>query len=503
MMTDYRPLAPYALLTILALVIALLGTVPAARRSGALGWITAIGAGLALFISSQSPEATPWLGMLRLDAFSKACNVIFLAALAIISIASTAEEHRTAFAGEFYALLTLSTVGLMLMGASGGLLTMYLGLELSTIALFALAGFSKREKRSAEAALKLLILGSVASAVVLYGASIVYGVLGTTQFFEMSAAMSHPHAAGASAALYFGITFIVAGLAFKVAAVPFHLWAPDVYEGAPSLVTAFLSTASKAGGFAALLRFLGSVQVPEDRTISTLLIVLSAISMIVGNLSALSQKNFKRMLGYSGVAQSGYILTALAGGSATSKTISSALMYLLLYAFTNVAAFLVAQAIHDATGSDQISALRGLHRRRPTLAFCAVVVMFSLGGIPPLAGFVGKLYLFTAAWDGGQRWLVLIGALTSVAALYYYLMVVRQIYLLDPEDDRKITVAPAIVMAISLCTAAILAIGIYPRPFVTMGEAAASAVQVTSVAHQREAAPVVAASNLSGPHVRP
>lgn len=479
-MNNYQPLFPYLLLVLVALGVVLLDTVPGLRRTPWLGWLTAVGALGTLLLSSLAHDAAPWQGLIRLDAYSRAFNTVFLISLALIAIGSVAEERKTPFAGEYYGLLVLSTLGLMLMGAAGGLLALFLGLELSTLCLFALAGIAKREKRSAEAALKLLVLGAVASAVLLYGASILYGVLGSTQYDAMAKALTNLHAE-ASPALWLGLAFVLGGMAFKISAVPFHLWAPDVYEGAPAMVTAFLSTASKAGGFAALVRFLFLGMSPQSHTVQMLVVGLAVLSMVVGNLVALSQTNLKRLLAYSGIAQSGYILAAVAGGPDSARSVGAILMYLLLYAFTNIGAFLIAQAVSDATGSDEIAALRGLHRRCPTLGFAALVVLFSLGGIPPLAGFVGKLYLFTAAWEGGQQALVLLGALTSVIALYYYLMVARQIYIADPADDRRMPVARPLGLAISLCVLGILVIGVYPRPWVALGDTAASSLRSTAV----------------------
>ena len=337
---------------------------------------------------------------------------------------------------------------------------LYLGLELSTICLFALAGFSKREARSAEAALKLFVLGAVASAVILYGASIIYGVVMSTpgaesgtQFDAIARAILASHGVY-SAALWLGVAFVVGGIAFKITAAPFHLWAPDVYEGAPTTVSAYLSTASKAGGFAALVRFLFIALGDASSHWIPAVAVLAALSMILGNLVALSQSNLKRLLAYSGVAQAGYILVAVAAGPQSSLATGAIVMYLLLYAFTNAGGFLLAQAVEDATGSGDIKALRGLHRRNPLLAAAMLVFLFSLGGIPPLAGFVGKLYLFAAGWGGGQFTLVVIGAITSVIALYYYLMVALQVYIRDPEDDRRMTVSAPLGIAIALCAAA-------------------------------------------------
>jgi NADH-quinone oxidoreductase subunit N len=478
MITDYSPLYSYILLTGVAMLVALLDTFRIRRRACCLGLLTALAAVIALALDATAADSAPWKGLMVFGAFSRAFDAVFLVTLAVVAIGSAAEERRMKFAGEYYALLLFSTMGLMLIASSGGLLALYIGVELSTTCLFALVGFAKREQRSAEAALKMLVLGAVASAVFLYGASILYGVARTTQFEGIAGAVGGMQ--GASAwAFWLGLAFVVGGLGFKIAAVPFHLWAPDVYEGAPTTVTAFLSTASKAGGFAALLRVLLLAFGDASGPWLPLIVSLSALSMILGNLVAIVQSNLKRMLAYSGIAQAGYILVAVAGSHAAGRElgVSSVLMYLFLYAFTNIGGFLVAQAVADATGSDQVIALRGLHRRSPGLAFAMLIVLFSLGGIPPLAGFVGKLYLFAAGWKGEQYALVLVGALTSVIALYYYLMVALQVYIRDPEDDRRMPVARPLGIAIAICVIGTIAIGVYPRPWVEMGERASAALQ--------------------------
>jgi len=480
MITDYRPLYPYILLTVLGLLVALLDTLSRKEKTPEthpsslppfLGWLTAGGAIGAMILDWLPPDSAPWQGLVLFDDFSRAFNTVFLLTLAVVAAGSAAEERKMRFAGEYYALMIFSTMGLMLMASSGGLLALFLGLELSTICLFVLVGFSKRERRSAEASLKMFVLGAVASAVVLYGASILYGVLGSTQFDAMAAALRGTPT-GFAWAFWVGLAFVVGGLAFKIAAVPFHLWAPDVYEGAPSTVSAYLSTASKAGGFAALLRFLLiALSTASDRWIP-LIVALAALSMIVGNLVAIVQTNLKRLLAYSGIAQAGYVLVAVA--AASDMGLGAAWMYLFLYAFTNVGGFLAAQALADATGSDQITALRGLHRRSPPMAFALLIILFSLGGIPPLAGFVGKVYLFAAGWEGGQYALVLLGALTSVISLYYYLMVALQVYIRDPEDERRLPVARPLGLAMAVCVIGTLAIGVYPRPWVEIGRKAAA-----------------------------
>lgn len=485
-MKDLAPLYPMLLLTIVGVVVALLATARKRAPLPVLGWITTVGAVGALVLDWMAPDATPWNTMLRFDVTSRAFDTVFLVVLALVALASTSIEGRIRFAGEYYALLTFSAIGMMVMSASGGLLALYLGIELSTMCLYTLVGISKRDSRSVEAAVKLYVLGAVASGVLLYGISIIFGALGATGFTEMATALADPRSGGVTPILWLGIAFVIGGLAFKMSAAPFHLWTPDVYEGAPPAVTGFLSTASKTAAFVGALRFLLCGVYGAGEIWIVTVVALSAASMVAGNLAALAQTNLKRLFAYSGIAQAGYLLVALAGSHAHPRIGIGALwVYLMLYALTNVAGFLVIQAIVEATGSDDIDALRGLHRRSPLLATASLVVLFSLGGIPPLAGFFGKLYLFAAGWYGGQQGLVVLGVITSVIALYYYLTVACQVYIRDPEGDAPIRVSPPLAVSIILCTLGVLAIGIYPRPWVVLGDEAAQAVIGTMPAVQR------------------
>ena len=487
MIQDFRPLYPSVLLTILGIAVILIDAFVPRRKPGLLGWLTAGVVLAALGLDWIAPNAKPWNGLVAFDSFSRGFDTIFLLSLALVAAASAAVENRMKFVGEYYGLLIFSTIGLMLMASAGGLLMLYVGIELSTISLFALVGLAKRERRSAEASVKLFVLGAVASAVILYGASILYGVTvsqlgsaGNTNYDIMARALTGVGGVP-GAALWLGFAMVVGGILFKVAAAPFHLWAPDVYQGAPSTVTAYLSTASKAGAFAALLRFLWVAMGAQAEQWIPLIAALAVFSMILGNFIALAQTNLKRLLAYSGIAQAGYIMVALSAGPQSELAVGSICMYLLLYAFTNVGGFLIVEAVQAATGSDDITALRGLHRRSPLLALGMLVVLFSLGGIPPLAGFVGKLYLFAAGWEGGQYALVLIGAIVSVIALYYYLMVALQVYIKDPADDRRLPVARPLIASIAVCILGTLAIGVYPRPWVELGNTAKHGLTVDSV----------------------
>jgi len=478
------------LLTAVGVLLALMDAFLPKRRESILGWVAGLGALVTLALDWGGAVSSPWNGILVFDGFTRAFDTVFLLSLAVVCVGSAGREERMAFAGEYYALLLFSTVGLMLMAASGGLITLYLGIEISTVCLFALAGFSKRERRSAESSLKFFVVGAVASAVILYGASLVYGAVMSipgatsgTQFSAIATALAT--GGGLSTVLWIGVAFVAGGIAFKIAAAPFHLWAPDVYQGAPTTVTAYLSTASKAGGFAALLRFLFAALEPASGHWIPVVAVLAVLSMVIGNLVAISQTNLKRLLAYSGIAQAGYILVAVSAGPHSALATGAIVMYLVLYAFTNAGGFLLVQAVEDATGSDDVTALRGLHKRNGLLAAAMLIFLFSLGGIPPLAGFVGKLYLFAAGWGGGQYALVLVGAVTSVIALYYYLMVALQVYIRDPADDRRMSLSAPLATAIAVCAAATLLIGVYPRPWVELGAKASTNPVMASAAPTR------------------
>lgn len=480
-MTELRALVPHLTLVGIGVLVIALDLLRVRRRLCCLGAVTALGAIVVLALDWRSPGASLWNGLAVTDAFSKAFDTVFLVSLALVALGSAASEKSATYAGEYFGILAFATLGLMLAASASSLLVLYVGVELTTICLMGLVGFAKTERRSAEASVKLFVVGAVASAVTLYGAGIVYGVARSTEYAAVVAALGDRQA-GFPLVLWLGVACVVAGLAFKVAAVPFHAWAPDVYEGAPTPVSAYLSTASKAGGFAGLLRFLlVAIGVAGDRWVPVV-VILALASMIAGNLMAISQRNLKRMLAYSGIAQAGYMLVAVAGAwlPGNRLAVASIVMYAFLYAFTNVGGFLLAHAVGEATGSDQIVALRGLHRRAPLLALTALVVLFSLGGIPPLAGFVGKLYLFAAGWDGGQVLLVAVGAAISVIALYYYLRVALEAYIRDPDEDTPIRVPAPLAVALAVCVIATVSIGVYPRPWVALGERAAQAVETLS-----------------------
>lgn len=438
------------------------------RRWNAGGW-TAVGVftvGAALS-SWTAMDGELWQGLYVWDGYARLLTTLIMSIGALVCLSSVCceEWQKTGDRGSYYALLLLSALGFTLISSAGSLLTLYITLEIGTVSLFALAGHRKTDPRSGESALKLLIVSATSSSILLYGVSLVYGAYGTTVYSQLPTGLL-PGAGTSQLGLLgiVGMVLVLGGLAFKITAAPFHLWVADVYQGAPTPISAFLSTASKTAGFAALLRLLIiGLHGAEDIWVMAL-VALSALSMVLGNLVALAQTNLKRLLAYSSVAQAGYLLVAVVSG--VELGLGATLFYLLLYAFANAGAFFVAQALQGNVGSEQIDALRGLRYRSPALAFSMLIFLLSLGGIPPLAGFWGKLYLFWAGASKGHYALVLIGAITSVIALYYYLMVAKRMFIDAPEEETPFRFRRSLSTAIAICVVATAIIGLYPRPWI-------------------------------------
>ncbi len=416
-----------------------------------------------------------WGGVMVIDRFALAFKAIFLLGVAVAAIGSADyAAARFKHVGEYYGLLFFSALGMMLMASAGDLLTLYLGLELATLSLYVLVSFAKDKPRSAEAGLKYVLLGAVSSAIYIYGVSLLYGSAGTTLFSKLFTATTIGGAPVLTLVtepgLLAGAFLVLAALAFKVAAVPFHMWAPDVYQGAPTTVTAFLSTASKAAGFAALLRlFHGPLGAAAEGWV-LIVAVLAALSMIVGNLLAIPQRDIKRMLAYSGIAQAGYALVGLA--CPTRLGTFATTVFLFQYLFTNLGAFLLVSLVGRGRKGDEITDYHGLSQRNPVLAFALLLLLLSLGGIPPLSGFWGKLLVFWAAIEAGQYGLVFIGVLASVVSLYYYLMVARAMYIEPAEARPTVTRSYATSFAVVVCILAVLALA-YPAPVIHYARLAA------------------------------
>lgn len=375
--------------------------------------------------------------------------------------------------GEYFALLLLSMVGMMFLASAGELITLYVALELTTISLYVLAAYLKNESRSSEAGLKYLILGGISSALLLYGISLIFGLTGTTflKDIKMTLITTFLTYQKIGPALILSLIFLIAGFGFKLALVPFHMWVPDVYEGAPTPITAFLSVASKAAGLAAFIRvFFRSFLIFQIDWV-LLIAVLAALAMIIGNIIALLQTNIKRMLAYSSIAQIGYILLGVV--AATSRGVASVSFYLFVYLFANMGAFISAITFSNTTGSDEIKDYAGLSRRSPALAAMMAVFMLSLVGIPPLAGFTGKYYLFSAAIEQKYIWLVVIAILTSVISLYYYVGVIKQMYFQTSTADKPIAIPMALKVSLIISVIGVLLFGVYPNIFLNFAAQAA------------------------------
>ena len=404
------------------------------------------------------------------DAFSSFVKLLILAGAALslmLSLDYNRKNHIARF--EFPVLMVLSVTGMMVMASASNMMTLYLGLELQSLALYVLAAFARDELRSSEAGLKYFVLGALASGLLLYGISLVYGFSGTMDFAALAKALARPEAA--SPGLIVGIVFVLVGLAFKISAVPFHMWTPDVYEGSPTPVTVFFSTAPKVAAFALLLRVMAT---PFGHLVGAwqeLIVLVSIASMILGALAAIGQTNIKRLMAYSSIGHMGYALIGLAVG--TPEGVRGVLVYLVVYVFMSAGTFACIIAMQRSGRSlELISDLNGLGRTDPALALAMAVFMFSMAGVPPLSGFFGKLYVFLAAVQGGMWTLAIIGVLTSVVGAYYYLRIVKVMYFDAPEEafDPRPASVSFVAAATGLFTTFFI---VFPAPFVGAAQAAA------------------------------
>ncbi len=455
-----------------------------------LGLVVPLALGILLWLDLDGGAAIPNEGILSsslvVDRFSLFFKLLLVPVAAVVILMSGAYARRDrSFEAEFYALVLFSTSGMMLLASSVELITIYVALELTALPIAALAAFMP-EGRSSESGLKFLILSGISSALLLYGMVLVYGFTGSTVLSEVAARIAEIGLDGGtpfgSYALLFGAVLIIAGFGFKITAFPFQMWAPDVYEGAPTSITAFLSVASKAAGFAVILRVFYVAFPLEALSIewSAIFAVLAALSMTVGNLIAIAQSNIKRMLAYSTVAHAGYIMVGLAAVAARVDSAqvdtgpSGVLFYLSGYAVTNLAAFAAVIAVTARTGTDEIGGFAGMYRRAPLLSAVMAFSMISLTGVPPTVGFMAKIYIFGAAVNAGLTWLAIVGVLNSVISAYYYLRVVKVMVLSPPTDETPVTASLPVGAALTVTTAGILVFGLYPAPLIEFARTAVS-----------------------------
>lgn len=408
---------------------------------------------------------TGFSGMTSLDGYALFLDGLVAVIGIIVLLLTLRYNHdRGIMRGEFYPLLLLSISGMMLMAHSVNLLMVFIAIELLSIPLYILCGIARPRADSEESALKYFLLGSFASGFLVYGIALVYGATGSTALSAITSAIT---AGGFDQTLYLygGIALLLVGLGFKVAAVPFHMWTPDVYDGAPTTVTAFMATATKVAGFAALLRVFLFGLAPLITTWQPIIAALAVLTMLIGNIIALAQTNLKRMMAYSSIAHAGYVLIGVAAGN--EMGVVGVLFYLSSYAFTTLAAFAVMTYMGNVNGEDQsISAYAGLIHRKPVAALVMALAMFSLTGIPPTAGFAGKYFLFQSAISSGLVAVAIVGVLTSVISAYFYLRVVVTMFMRDPEMQPAVFGASnwGRNVAIAITVAGTILLGVLPAP---------------------------------------
>jgi len=438
----------------------------ARRRASILGWLTALGLTITLVLTllyarPNSGSELIFGGMLRHDWISFVFAVVFQFAAAVTALLSTG-VNEVSDRGEYFALLVVTALGMTMMAAAADLMMLFLAIETTSIPLYILAGFLKDDERSTESGMKYFLFGAVTSAVMLYGFSLLYGFTGETNLYALADGM----AAGKISPLVIAAmaVLVLVGFGFKVSIVPFHFWSPDVYEGAPTPITAYISTASKSAGFAVLLRVMLAVFPAIAAEWTLLLAIMATATMTLGNLLALAQTNIKRMLAYSSIAHAGYAVIGLVALSSFGA--ASVVFYLAAYIVTNLAAFAVVILFARTAGSETIADYAGLSRRSPGLGLVLMVAFLSLGGMPPLAGFVAKFYVFAAAVESGWIWLAFVGVLNAIIGLYYYLTVLKVVYLYrSEEEDKPIAVPRTYALVLIVCVIAIIAIGAFSAPW--------------------------------------
>jgi len=458
-------LAPFAIeigLGALLLVVFVATLVGRGGDRRAVGWIATIGVLALLGLAMALPPAGSALGgMFVQDGLAVFSKRLFLAAtfIGLLAGMSVGDGPFSRRVGEYHLLVLASLLGMSVLASARDLILLFVAFELMSLPLYVLSGFRKKEGEAVEAALKFFLVGSVSSAVMAYGLSFVYGAARTTSLAGVAKAMST-----GDPLMTLGLLAAFAGFGFKIAAFPFHMWVPDTYEAASTPFVAWLSVTPKAAGFVALFRVYFEGVGEPVRTWTPVAAMLATLTIVAGNLMALPQQNTKRLLAYSGVAHIGYMLVGFAAASATGTAM--VLFYLVAYVFGNMGAFLVVEAVARSERSEATAALRGLAQRSPLLALSMLLFLLSLGGIPFVAGFWAKLYVFWAAAERGLYWLVLVGAILTVVALFYYLLVAKRMYIEAPIRPERVPLPFALGLAVLLCALGVVVLGVYPKPVV-------------------------------------
>lgn len=472
---NFAAIMPEMILSVVAMVLLLINVFVPSEQKAYLGYMSLIGI-IVTFVSVVSGWNSPQAGFngaVLQDNFALFFKGIFLiSAFLTILITDQYLQREECNWGEMYPLILFATVGMMLMASGTDLMTIFLGLEVLSVTLYILAGFNRNSVKSNEAGLKYFLLGAFSTGFLLYGMALTYGATGTTRVAGIAEQVMQNGSVLANPMLMVGMLLMAVGFSFKVAAAPFHMWTPDVYEGAPTPMTAFMSVGPKAAGFAAFMRVLLVALPALQADWSMLLWVLAVITMTVGNITALYQNNIKRMLAYSSIAHAGYVLVGFTAGNAVGT--AGVMFYMLSYAFMNIGAFAIIVMVgKKGEENNNVSDYAGFGFKHPVLGMCMSIFLFSLAGIPPAAGFVGKFYLFSGAIQAGYVWLAIIGVLNSAASVYYYLRVMVFMYMKDPTEEFDwLKVSPAIALCVLLAVAGVLIPGIVPGTLLSLAQQA-------------------------------
>jgi NADH-quinone oxidoreductase subunit N len=473
--TDFGWIVPEITLTVAGLIVLLVAASVKGKAAATVsGWLTLIATGVAFWTTTclWGSTAAPFSGLYTIDNFGTFLKLVALFVLFLVTMVSFRYTDREGITeGEYYSLLLFSALGMMVMVSSTSFVTIFIGLEVMSLSIYILCGLLKRSAKSIESSLKYFLMGSFATAFLLYGMALLYATTGTVDAGAMRAVTTAKDL-GTNPMFLIGMALLIVGFGFKTASVPFHMWTPDVYEGAPTSVTAFMATGVKAAAFGAFLRVFYTAFYPYLAQWSGVLWVIAALTMTVGNIIALAQNNIKRLLAYSSIAHAGYILVAFLTGDKIMS--SSILYYLLAYTFMNIGAFTVVILLgRQGEGNEDLDSYAGLGARHPFVALCMTIFLLSLTGIPPLAGFAGKFYVFSDAIKNHYYWLAVIGMLNSAVAAFYYLRVLMYMYFKEPVKELgKIEMPVGYVLTILVSVAAVLYMGILPRAFILAAQKA-------------------------------
>ncbi|MDY0189170.1 MAG: NADH-quinone oxidoreductase subunit N [Desulfuromonas sp.] len=472
---NFAAIMPSVILACFSMALLLINAFSRRGATAHVAWISLLAiatTAISTITAWNSPE-TGFAGHVVLDNFAVFFNCVFLVAAALTVLMSDAYLKREGYpVGEFYPLLLFCTVGAMIMASGTDLMTIFLGLEVLSVSLYILAGFFRGQKRSNEAGLKYFLLGAFSTGFLLYGMALIYGVTGTTNLVDIARFFAQFPEASTGVVAVAGMLLMSTGFLFKIAIAPFHMWTPDVYEGSPTPVTAFMSAAPKAAAFAAFMRIMLVSMGSMHGTWQSVLWVLAVLTMVMGNFVALNQSNLKRMLAYSSIAHAGYALVGLV--AANEIGVSAVLYYMLAYAFMNIGAFGILVMI-GKKGEENLTldGFRGLGYKRPLLAVLLTICLFSLMGIPPSAGFSGKFYIFAGAVEAGYIWLAVLGVLNSAVSLYYYLRVMVYMYFRDAEEEFEwVKLLPGATACVVISVIAVLYMGILPGSIMALARQA-------------------------------